>query len=168
MVAKTEIDKGKYVTKADGEELVATARGYYAGQQLDPGMKFRVHDKGTTFSWAEPVSADRKKREKDAEDTGYLSRPTREVVTRIKDLSNADLKAYRDDEANGQARKSVLRAMDDEIANRASKPGASTVPAGTGMTEKGGGNNERRFGGGIPGKEPNPDDAVKAGQDPFK
>ncbi len=162
MTKKAEIVDGKYTTKADGEELLATAKGYYAGAQIEPGQKFRVRDKGEVFSWASPEDAVETKRKAEG---GYLAGSVRDIVGRIKDLSDRDLKAYRNEEAAGEQRKSVLTAFDDELANRTSNP---TVPGGAGKTEKGGGNDERRFGGGIPGSEPNPDDAVKAGKDPFK
>lgn len=160
---KAEIVDGKYTTKEDSEELVASSRGYYAGAQIEPGQKFRARDKGESFSWAAPEGADSKKRSE--EKTGYLAGSVRDIVGRIKGLSDADLKAYRAEEGRGDQRKSVLTAMDDEIANRQTNP---SVPAGAGKTGKGGGNDERRFGGGIPGGEPNPDEAVKAGKDPFK
>lgn len=104
----------KYVVKSGGEYLRARSAGYYGDARVQPGEKFFARE-GETFGWAVPANIPH---DSEPEDAGLLSKPIKDILPALKGLSDASLRALRDEEAGGGNRKSLVNAIDDEIENR--------------------------------------------------
>lgn len=172
----------KYTVKKGGEMLRAVAAGFYGARRVTPGETLFAQE-GESFSWALPLNA---AQTPGIGDSALLEQPVSQIVPKLKGMTDADLRALRDAESRGETpRSTLLNTIDDELSTRLSRGGGiasgntgstdelSASPndqvrrgraatrgiggPGDGITEQGGGNDERRFGGGLPGAQPNPD-----------
>jgi hypothetical protein len=118
----------KYTTKADGEMLRATKRGFYNGEQIDVGETFRALSKGETFGWARAAKPVDAAEEHDVA-PAFLERSIKEILPDLRDKTDKELNELISAEQGGQMRKGLLSAIQDELDNRVGKDAPVPGPA---------------------------------------
>jgi hypothetical protein len=101
------------------ELKIAHARGYHEGVLREPGDEFYA-DEGFTGKWFTTAGSVEAKAKTKAEDpiAELLKGKVGDILNAVPKLSDADLRKAIDVETGGNARKSLLARLTDEVANR--------------------------------------------------
>lgn len=117
---KVEKPEG-YVTKEDGEVLVATSPGFYQGRVRE-GETFTAMDKGVRFTWARSAKAG----DITADAGGppeLLDKSPQQIIAALGGLTDREINGLISAEQAGRQRKAILAKMADELANRVGRIG---------------------------------------------
>ena len=114
-----------YITKHDGEVLVALEDGFYGLGRVRQGQTFNARSKGEKFSWAKPATPADVTADKGGE-PNLLDKPMKDIIAALPGLSDVELNGMIAAEQAGKTRKGVLAAMGDELANRVGRVGGKT------------------------------------------
>lgn len=133
---------GKYTSTAAGQTFYAFREGFYDGGRVRVGETFPVNEKGEKFAWAYPASEGQVTADLGGR-PALLEKKPAEIVKSLSGLTNTQLNGTLSAEQAGKNRKAIIRAIEDELANRVGEIGGpppakqpeekdQTIPGGGG------------------------------------
>lgn len=126
MTEKSKKEVGQVFTSSkDGEEFVALKDGFYEGARVRRTQTFTVTNKGEKFNWAKPATTADVTSDKGGA-PGLLDKKMTDIVSGLAGLTDTELQGTLAAEQAGKARKGVITAIEDEIANRVGRVGGNT------------------------------------------
>lgn len=104
-------------TNADFQQVVATRSGFHDGHLKDRGDRFAV-PAGLKSKWFIPVGSDKDVEEALSANSRILDGEPKAVIPQLAALDSQTLNNLISEEQSGKARKTIIRAAEDILANR--------------------------------------------------